>query len=127
MKHCIRCKKQYGLEMFEKKKREVNHRNICKHCRYSASRVTSGLRRAHVRKHGVAEGKCAIQGCGNTNLVFDHCHATNTFRGWICRACNSGLGQMGDTYRTVQNRADYLKEFEAVMCLKFMRGIELVR
>lgn len=126
MKVCIRCHKKHAIEMFEKKKRELHRRNVCKYCRNEASRVASSLRRAHVRKHGVGKGTCAIVGCSNTNLVFDHCHDTNAFRGWICRQCNSSMGQMGDTYRQVQSRANYLKRFEAAMVLAYIIDIEKV-
>lgn len=29
-------------------------------------------------------------------LVFEHCHKTNRFRGWLCNRCNTGLGLLGD-------------------------------
>ena len=43
--------------------------------------------------------KCAL--CGKLpkegeSLVFDHCHKTNTFRGYLHNSCNRALGVLGD-------------------------------
>lgn len=124
MKICIRCDRWKPIEVFEKKKRELNHRNICRHCRNGAQRVTQRLRRNHIKRHGPPISCCSI--CGESDIVFDHCHSTNQFRGWICRSCNTGIGKMGDTWRGVQDRADYLKEFEAMQVLAFMKDINVV-
>ena len=123
-KICIRCDHLKPIDVFEKKKRELNHRNICRHCRTGAQRVTQRLRRKHIKLHGPPPGGCGI--CGKGDIVFDHCHFTNQFRGWICRSCNSGIGKMGDTWRDVQSRADYLKEFEATQVLAFMKDINVL-
>lgn len=122
-KVCIRCDHIKSILVFEKKKRELNHRNICRSCRTGAQRITQRLRREHIKRHGPPSEDCSI--CGKSDIVFDHCHSTNQFRGWICRSCNSGIGKMGDTYRDVQDRADYLKEFEATQVLAFMKDINV--
>jgi hypothetical protein len=50
--------------------------------------------------------------CGKPNkfrvLALDHCHTTGTFRGWLCDACNLGLGKLGDTVEALQKAIDYL-------------------
>ncbi len=43
------------------------------------------------------------------NSVVDHCHTKNTFRGFLCRKCNSGLGMFRDNIEYLQNAIDYLK------------------
>jgi hypothetical protein len=43
-------------------------------------------------------------------LNIDHCHETGRIRGLLCRACNTGLGLIGDTYRSVKNMEMYLRE-----------------
>ena len=43
--------------------------------------------------------------------VCDHDHTTKSFRGWICRKCNLGLGNFNDDYTLVLNAAKYLKEY----------------
>lgn len=42
-------------------------------------------------------------------LVFDHCHARGSFRGWICRRCNNALGLAGDNPALLRAMADYLE------------------
>ena len=49
--------------------------------------------------------------CGEVpvkSLVLDHCHTTNTFRGWICEPCNTGIGKLGDDFTGVWLAAMYL-------------------
>jgi len=47
------------------------------------------------------------------NWVLDHCHETNTFRGWICHHCNTGLGAFADETRRLANSTRYLDEHRA--------------
>ena len=42
-------------------------------------------------------------------LEVDHIHGTFTFRGWLCRNCNSGTGALGDTLEGVLQAAMYLE------------------
>ena len=44
-------------------------------------------------------------------LVLDSCHKTNEFRGWICEACNTGIGKLGDDFTGVWLAAMYLSRF----------------
>jgi hypothetical protein len=41
--------------------------------------------------------------------VLDHCHDTETFRGWLCFHCNSGLGQFKDNLERIKNAVKYLE------------------
>jgi hypothetical protein len=43
------------------------------------------------------------------NWVLDHCHDTETFRGWVCHHCNVGLGAFSDDLQRVENAAAYLQ------------------
>lgn len=40
--------------------------------------------------------------------VLDHCHDTDTFRGWLCSNCNTGLGGFKDDYSKISRAYDYL-------------------
>lgn len=42
-------------------------------------------------------------------LHLDHCHDTNIFRGWLCNACNLGIGKLGDTVESLERALAYLK------------------
>lgn len=49
---------------------------------------------------------------GQTKLqrwVLDHCHDTETFRGWVCHHCNSGLGAFKDSINRMKNAVKYLE------------------
>lgn len=67
---------------------------------------------AHVRRQLLADqgGRCAI--CGRELLDedahLDHCHRTGEVRGVLCRACNHGLGNFGDSVPTLRRAIKYL-------------------
>jgi|LWDU01.1.fsa_nt_gi hypothetical protein len=50
--------------------------------------------------------------CGKTRypkkIVFDHCHETNEFRGWICDGCNRSIGVLGDTAENIMKTFMYI-------------------
>ena len=46
------------------------------------------------------------------SMHFDECHATATFRGWLCRACNQGIGMLGDNKTGILNALAYLERHE---------------
>ena len=58
------------------------------------------------------DNKCAI--CDRNLEPFtkdahvDHCHVTGAVRGILCRGCNCGIGQLGDSYERVKRATDYL-------------------
>lgn len=41
-------------------------------------------------------------------LHLDHNHKTGGFRGWLCRACNNGIGNLGDDIAGLQVAIAYL-------------------
>ena len=42
-------------------------------------------------------------------LQVDHLHGSTTFRGWLCRDCNTGMGSLGDNLEGMLQAAIYLK------------------
>lgn len=42
-------------------------------------------------------------------LNADHCHETGVFRGWLCPACNRGLGLIGDSKYAVRRLLAYVE------------------
>ena len=44
-------------------------------------------------------------------IVFDHCHATGSFRGWLCDRCNRVLGLVYDNPSVLRKQAKYLDQF----------------
>lgn len=52
------------------------------------------------------------EACGlpsKRTLHFDHCHATNKFRGWLCNNCNMALGLLHDNTASLAGLLRYLK------------------
>lgn len=43
-------------------------------------------------------------------LVFDHCHQSGIFRGWLCDRCNRTLGQVKDSPDLLRKMATYLEQ-----------------
>lgn len=42
-------------------------------------------------------------------LVWDHCHSSGEFRGWLCNNCNVALGMVKDSISTLEKLIEYLK------------------
>jgi len=48
--------------------------------------------------------------CGKEGkFQIDHIHGSTTFRGWLCRSCNAGMGSLGDNLEGVLQSAIYLE------------------
>ena len=45
-------------------------------------------------------------------LVFDHCHKTEKFRGYCCNSCNRSMGVLGDDVEGMMNVINYLLKSE---------------
>ena len=76
----------------------------CKKCVKKHSRVRSQLHKEAPEKPQVCEccGKIPIQWC------LDHDHSDDTFRGWLCKKCNEGLGKLGDNLEGIVKAMNYL-------------------
>ncbi len=40
----------------------------------------------------------------------DHCHVTNTWRGWLCGKCNRGIGLLQDSVDVLRKAVKYLEK-----------------
>ena len=47
------------------------------------------------------------------SLVFDHCHTSGEFRGWLCGRCNRVLGSCKDDAALLRKLADYLDAMDS--------------
>ena len=118
-KVCKHCQVIQPIHLFEKKPTETTYRNICRPCRNKANRITRKLRTDHIKKHGFPTGKpCEI--CEKElPLVFDHCHETLLFRGWLCRHCNVAVGKLGDNLEGLRKAIRYLEGYrDRLACAK---------
>ncbi|WP_307240478.1 endonuclease domain-containing protein [Catenuloplanes indicus] len=46
--------------------------------------------------------------------AIDHCHETDSFRGFICARCNAGIGALGDSVAAIDSAIGYLLDFYRV-------------
>lgn len=79
------------------------------------SRNKDGVRASKIRQKAKKAGgrakptACDVCGEASWRIVFDHCHATTRFRGWLCYGCNVALGQVKDNPETLRALASYLE------------------
>jgi len=59
----------------------------------------------------------------NKKLQVDHIHGSVTFRGWLCRNCNTGLGALGDNLEGVLQAAVYLEKDKSKI-IEVLNGIK---
>ena len=117
-KFCNKCNQLLPLTAFSAHSGANYLRPECRSCNQELTRVRTELR----QKHGMpSEGYCCpickgdeegVKGKGNTrngSWVLDHCHNTDSFRGWLCHKCNRALGGFNDDISLLQNAIEYLK------------------
>jgi len=96
--------------------------------RFREAATAAGLSTAALRSRGIrtidalekliAEIGDRCESCGKSaedvdQLCVDHDHQTGSFRGILCRACNTGLGLLGDAPAGVAAMLAYLERAEA--------------
>jgi NAD(P)H-flavin reductase len=63
---------------------------------------------------GRKKSVCAVSSCeicgDDAKLVYDHCHTSGNFRGWLCHHCNVGLGFFKDNPDALKKAIDYLNK-----------------
>ena len=89
----------------------TNH--ICRECESYQHKVVR-----HIRKTAPPTPEncecCSIpfSSIKNLDIHLDHCHEEETFRGWLCKNCNIGIGMLGDDVKGVTRALKYLKRHE---------------
>lgn len=117
-KQCSKCSKVLPVSCFSWHSGANYLRPECKSCNNELSKIRDSLR----RKYGMPdegykcpiclEGEDAVSGKGNNKngaWVIDHCHDTDTFRGWLCHKCNRSIGGFSDSIDVLQRAIQYLK------------------
>ena len=107
MKQCIYCKKEKELFAFPKHSLYKDRLDTrCRECVKSQSAIRKRLHKSAPERPDVCEccGKVPIKWC------LDHDHKDNTFRGWICDRCNTGLGKLGDDISGLNKAIAYLSK-----------------
>jgi hypothetical protein len=104
-KNCTYCGKRKNLKSFPKHSMyKDNLDSRCRHCVKKHSKVRSQLHKEAPLKPQVCEccGKIPRKWC------LDHDHSDDSFRGWLCEPCNTGLGKLGDNLDGVIKAVNYL-------------------
>lgn len=121
-KKCSRCQLVRPIGDFHKSAaRTDGHTNNCKFCMVEIGAEGYARRGDRYRRHGITEEEydamveaqgesCAL--CQDRPIeVIDHCHATGRVRGLLCRPCNTGLGNLGDTPEAVARALTYITDW----------------
>lgn len=107
MKKCIYCKKEKALDDFPKHSLYKDRLDTrCRECVKSQAAIRSKLHKSAPQRPDVCEccGKVPIKWC------LDHDHNDDTFRGWICDRCNTGIGKLGDDISGLNKAVSYLRK-----------------
>jgi len=113
---CIKCDIEQPIEQFSvMQSGEI--KRTCKSCKNGHKSIVKKLRRENappdndyvcpICERSIEEmskyGQLRMK-----SWVLDHCHVTNTFRGWICHHCNTGLGGFSDNLTRLKKAVIYL-------------------
>jgi hypothetical protein len=52
---------------------------------------------------------CDLCRKNNGGIVFDHCHRTGQFRGWLCNRCNTAIGLAYESPKVLRAMARYVE------------------
>ena len=117
-KFCHSCKKEFpdnfdffptsGMYNSEGKPRT---KHLCKVCHNKNALDVRALKRTAPPIPDCCElCGCSFKNIKSLNIHLDHCKVTNTFRGWLCKTCNVGLGMLGDDLEGVHRALVYLNK-----------------
>jgi hypothetical protein len=89
---------------------------ICTACRFPSQQSHPNRVRKYRYLYGVElsavrpkPAACEICQNSSNKIVFDHCHQSGSFRGWICDPCNTALGLVKDDPERLRALARYLE------------------
>jgi len=123
---CIKCDIRQPLSNFQqmsyKNTENAEVKRTCKSCSSGHRRVIADLRKKNIYPQD-KDYACpiCIRKIDDVNKynqkllgtwVLDHCHDTDTFRGYICKHCNDGLGGFRDDLTTIKNAVKYMERHE---------------
>lgn len=111
-KPCTVCKMVKPLEAFsELKVGALGRQARCKSCINSIGKryTRSKLERKAGRPRPAVCDACGTMPPMARALHWDHDHALERFRGWLCHYCNTALGCVRDNPEQLQQLINYLK------------------
>jgi len=118
MKECSKCNQMLPLDAFSPTSGGNYLRPECRQCNYELTKVRNQLRKETPPPpedhtcHICGKSEEHVRGLGGKRLgpwCLDHCHQTESFRGWLCHRCNRALGGFNDDIETLQRAIEYLR------------------
>jgi len=108
-KVCSKCNLEKDIACFAKHKNNKDNLDTrCKDC----IKYARDLRKRLKKESPPTSEFCECCGkSSNKPLCLDHDHITEEFRGWLCEACNLGIGRLGDDIAGVTRALEYLSRF----------------
>jgi hypothetical protein len=117
-KVCTGCKEELPntFDFFPKNTKHSTGENytkhLCKKCHNHNGKIVNELRKSP-KTPPVSEccDNCGIsfKNFPTVNIHLDHCKLTDSFRGWLCKNCNVGLGMLGDDEEGLKQALAYLE------------------
>ena len=111
MRTCKRCEVSQALEAFPINNTLASgilRKHTCNTCRNRQSQVRARLHRENRKPDHLRCPICHNHVSGSKNIVLDHDHDTDEFRGWLCNDCNNGLGKFNDNADMLKRAIKYL-------------------
>jgi len=113
MKTCTKCLVEKSSEKFYPTKTTQHCKKCIKEAANAKNKIVrtmfgKGDTRQVLKANAPVGAPCECCGKPMSAPNFDHCHKTNTFRGWLCMECNTSIGKLGDTLEGVMNAVRYL-------------------
>jgi hypothetical protein len=121
---CAKCGKSSSEVEFGTRANSFGKRYLFSRCKKCHSDIEKGRQNAARKKWGKGSNKirdnkppegtpCDCCGkpmthSGKFAMHFDHDHITEEFRGWLCKQCNVGIGNLGDDLEGLQRAIQYL-------------------
>jgi hypothetical protein len=124
-KECNKCKEELplsefgyntsGKDPFDRNGYRLR-RGDCKECNKMANKGKNEAMKV-AKESGIPykapEGTpCALCNKKKNNLVFDHNHQTNRFRGYLCNECNRSIGMLGENMENMVKILNYINKDE---------------
>jgi len=117
-KVCNKCSIEKPVSHFSKCSGGNYLRPECRECNNELSKVRSILKTKYGNPPSgylcpicnLSEDEVKGKGGKAGAWVIDHCHTTDSFRGWLCHKCNRGIGNFDDDIQLMYNAIEYLKK-----------------
>ena len=121
---CTACNQFFTADLFPLNgtKNARGHSYLYQTCKTCKNKIHREI--THIAKFAPPPpDRCECCNQEKGKLTYDHDHETLTFRGFLCKTCNIGLGNLGDNLEGVLRGALYLEKDESKI-IETLNGIK---